>query len=188
MSEELENNAGAANPLDEMEEELQDEEGEASEEELPEPPAGAHQEPVETFVPPAPETPEPPVVPTEAVPPAVETPAVPPVPQMAAAVPVREETERELGIVYDKMSSQMREALQAQPKVTFMIPKMPGEDESLAYESVQLNGYRIQIKKGTMVQIPQQVAEILAHKYQIEMTAGQNMRADRDERTADRLS
>lgn len=145
--------------------------------------------------PPAPSAPVPPTMPmqgnVQATAPEVAPVGIAPtVPTQTAPVAPRVvgESERDLGIIYDKSKNEMKAVLEAQPKVTFMIPKIAGEADELAYESVQLNGFRVQIKKGTMVQVPQQIAEVLAEKYQIEMSAGQEMRVNRDDTVNEALS
>jgi hypothetical protein len=60
--------------------------------------------------------------------------------------------------------------------INFIVPLQPGETD---FETVQINGYKLTIKKNVMVNIPKQVAEILAEKYRIAMTAGQDKRIDR---------
>ena len=44
----------------------------------------------------------------------------------------------------------MKENLDRQPKINFLIPLSSGEKEG-AYDTVCLNGYRLVIKKGVMV-------------------------------------
>ena len=65
----------------------------------------------------------------------------------------------------------MKEQLATQPKVSFLIPLGPGENEG-STDQVCLNGYKLTIKKGVMVELPQQVVEILANKYKVQMSAG----------------
>lgn len=77
--------------------------------------------------------------------------------------------------------------LDAGPHTMFMIPLAPGEKPG-AYEIAELNGHKITVKKGCMVNIPVPFAEIFAKHYQIEMTAGQDMRIDRDSKVRDALS
>ncbi len=78
-------------------------------------------------------------------------------------------------------------ALEKQPKVTFMIPLAPGEKPG-AYETVSINGYRLTIKKGAMVEIPKQVAEMLADHYAVELNAGKEYRSDRDSHVEEALN
>lgn len=74
----------------------------------------------------------------------------------------------------------MKEKLWRQPLVQFMIPLGFGEKRG-AFESVILNGYRLNIMKGVMVEIPKQVAEILANSYQMLAEAGKDFELDRSE-------
>lgn len=97
------------------------------------------------------------------------------------------QSREDIGIEYGKMTKDMKEHLAKQPKVAFLIPLSEGEKNG-AFETVQINGYRMVIKKGTMVQIPQQVAEILADHYRISSEAGQDYRIDRDSKVKDALS
>lgn len=55
--------------------------------------------------------------------------------------------------------------------ISFLVPLGEGEKEG-AFETTNINGYRLTIKKGVMVNIPIQVANLLANKYRIAMTAG----------------
>lgn len=50
-------------------------------------------------------------------------------------------------------------ALDAQPKVTIRLPRAAKNEVN--YETVQINGYTYQIMRGTDVQVPIQVKEIL---------------------------
>lgn len=81
----------------------------------------------------------------------------------------------------------MKDILDAEPKISFLIPLMPGEVEG-AYDTVCINGYVTQIKKGVMAPLPKSIVDILSNKYNIEMTAGREMLVDRDEETQKALS
>ena len=81
----------------------------------------------------------------------------------------------------------MKEVLDKQPKVSFMIPLSEGEEEG-AYETICLNGYLMKIKKGEMVELPKQVAEILADSYKIQMTAGSDKLISRSKEAEEALS
>ncbi len=61
-----------------------------------------------------------------------------------------------------------KEALEKQPQVNFLVPLVPGEKDG-AYETVSINGYTLQIKKGVLVSLPQQIVKILANKYKVEV-------------------
>lgn len=82
--------------------------------------------------------------------------------------------------------SKTKAALEASPHVDFIIPVMPGENPNVP-ESVQINGYRVEIKKGIMVNIPYAVAKLLADKYRIQMEAGKEKRIDRASDVEDAL-
>ena len=73
----------------------------------------------------------------------------------------------------------MKASLDQQPKVSFLIP-LGFKEKKGTIETVILNGYRFEIKKGVMVQIPKQVAEVLAESYELEMDAGEQFRTDRE--------
>lgn len=98
------------------------------------------------------------------------------------------QTEADFGITYGKRKKEIAAVLQKQPKVAFMIPRDPMEAAGLAYETVQINGHRMEIKKGVMVTIPRQVAEILAEKYRVQLEAGAEKRIDRSEDVMDHLT
>jgi len=88
---------------------------------------------------------------------------------------------------YAAVAAATKRKLMAGPKTMFMIPLAPGEKEG-ATEMVQLNGYKLTIKKGAMVEIPVPMANILAAHYRIEMSAGSEKRLDRSEDVAKALS
>ncbi len=75
----------------------------------------------------------------------------------------------------------VKEHLDKQPKTMFYVPLSPGEKEG-AYETVQINGYTMQIKKGVSVELPQQVVEMLANKYRVQVEAGKDMRMNEEKR------
>ena len=88
---------------------------------------------------------------------------------------------------YDNRAHRMKKILAEQPHVQFMIPLGIGEKKG-AYDTVQINGYKLTIMKGAMVSLPQQVVELLAAKYEVDMTAGAEFRVDGDEARSDALS
>jgi hypothetical protein len=63
----------------------------------------------------------------------------------------------------------MKEELAAQPKVRVFIPLASGEKQGVT-QSVVLNGYPMYIRKGTYVDVPQSVAEVLEVKLKHKMT------------------
>jgi hypothetical protein len=97
----------------------------------------------------------------------------------------------------------MRELLDKQPKVRILLP-LEGNDKpgvvewrtnprngeryqvvvSGAFETVQLNGCKTIIPKGVYSEVPQQVADVIAHSYQQTQMAGANVSMDRvDDKT-----
>ena len=58
-----------------------------------------------------------------------------------------------------KEKKTMKEILDEQPKVSYLIPYTDGEE--LPYTAVTINGYRYEIKHGERVEIPESVARIL---------------------------
>jgi hypothetical protein len=82
--------------------------------------------------------------------------------------------------------AQTKAILDAQEHTNFIIPMADGEQEG-AYDTIQINGYKLTIKKGVMVNIPIAVANLLAEKYRINMTAGMNKRIDRDNEHSEAL-
>lgn len=59
-----------------------------------------------------------------------------------------------------------KEILSKQPKVRMMIPLDPGEKAG-AYRTVIINGYRFDVRKNTMIDLPEAVAALLSDAYQI---------------------
>ncbi len=74
------------------------------------------------------------------------------------------------------ITAQTKYILDNSEHINFIVPLQPGETE---FETVQINGYKLTIKKNVMVSIPRQVADILAEKYRIAMTVGEDKRIDR---------
>ncbi len=68
--------------------------------------------------------------------------------------------------------------LEKQPKVMFIIPRSPGEDEDATHE-VQINGWVKSYKKGILLNVPESVAKLLATYYQVSMDAGKDFLASR---------
>jgi hypothetical protein len=63
----------------------------------------------------------------------------------------------------------MRDKLAAQPKVRIFIPLAPGEKQGVT-QSVILNGYPMYIRKGSYVDVPEAVAEVLQAKLEHKMS------------------
>lgn len=66
---------------------------------------------------------------------------------------------------HGQKAQRMKSKLNAQPRVTIMIPLDMGEQFG-ATHPVTLNGYRLNIKKGVYVEVPKQVAEVVAESKQ----------------------
>lgn len=81
---------------------------------------------------------------------------------------------------YQDRVAQTREKLMNGPKVMFMVPMQPGEKPG-AVETVNINGFKLTIQKGVMVEIPVAMAKVLANYLQVEMNAGSDKLIDRDE-------
>jgi hypothetical protein len=63
----------------------------------------------------------------------------------------------------------MRDKLNAQPKVRVFIPLASGEKQGVT-QSVILNGYPMYIRKGSYVEVPQAVADVLEAKLDHKMS------------------
>lgn len=79
--------------------------------------------------------------------------------------PIKNLVEPEGSSVED-MALKTKEILSKEPKVRMMIPLDPGEKAG-AYRTVSINGYRFDIRKNTMVDLPESVAALLADAYRI---------------------
>lgn len=109
------------------------------------------------------------------VPPAPPAPA-PEAPAPAPAAPVSsDEATRKTPIAGLKEDENLsiegialatKQKLAAEPKVRMMIPLDPGEKAG-AYRTVLINGYRFDVRKNTMVDLPQSVAALLTKSYSI---------------------
>ncbi len=75
--------------------------------------------------------------------------------------------------------SSTKDALAKEEKAFFMIPLAEGEKEGTIQE-VWINGFKMDIPKGVMAQLPMSVVNILAEKYKVNATAGQQFRLDLD--------
>jgi len=77
--------------------------------------------------------------------------------------------------------------LATKPQINFIIPLSDGEKPG-AFDTVQINGYKMIIQKGVMVTIPLPCAELLAAKYRINLEAGAKSRIDRNVDVQDALN
>jgi hypothetical protein len=65
-------------------------------------------------------------------------------------------------------AEQMKAQLDAQPKVMILIPLEKGEKKG-AVQPFCINGYRFSVPKGAMTSVPEQVAAMIAERYQVEL-------------------
>lgn len=82
--------------------------------------------------------------------------------------------------MYQDNVSATREKLMNGPKTFFVVPLDPGEKPG-AVETVSINGFKLTIKKGALVEIPIAAMKILANYYKVSLEAGQDKLIDRDE-------
>ena len=78
----------------------------------------------------------------------------------------------------DDLLARTKYILDNSEHTNFILPLAEGENNG-AYDTANINGYKLTIKKGVMVNIPVAVAQLFAEKYRIAMTAGEDKRADR---------
>ena len=62
----------------------------------------------------------------------------------------------------------MKVTLEAQPKISILIPLEKGEGKG-AQQPFTINGYRFDVPKGVMTQVPQQVADMVAERFNVEL-------------------
>jgi hypothetical protein len=67
-----------------------------------------------------------------------------------------------------KSISDMEANLNSQPKVSIMIPLEKGEKKG-ATQPFCINGYKFKVPKGMMTQVPEQVAEMIAERFNVEL-------------------
>lgn len=79
-----------------------------------------------------------------------------------------------------------KKILAKRPKMVFIIPVQPGNTNS--FETVQINGYKITMKRGTALLLPDRVVELLATLYQVDIDAGVNKMLGKDEKVSNALS
>lgn len=81
--------------------------------------------------------------------------------------------------------------LDKQPKVMVFIPFEAGENPEQAAKvpfHVGINGYHFDIPRGTAVEVPKQVAEMVAERLESEGKAGRGARVDLDAKKQEALS
>lgn len=106
------------------------------------------------------------------------------------AKPAAKVTDKEVEKQLRGDAAKMKAHLDKQPKVAVMIPLEVGVAPEVAEKVpfvVNMNGYRFQIKRGTFVEVPRQVAEMVKERLESEGKIGRDKRIDRDQNTLDAL-
>lgn len=67
--------------------------------------------------------------------------------------------------LYRGKAAYMREKLKRQPMIRTYIPRPEGEDSSIP-ETINLNGYKLNIQKNTYCDLPLQIADIIRESHQ----------------------
>jgi hypothetical protein len=105
--------------------------------------------------------------------------------------PVQERVEQQKADKALKQSAaEMKAALDKQPKVSIMIPFEVGENAENAKKipfHVNLNGYAMDIPRGTYVDVPMQVADLIKERLESEGKIGRQWRIDSDARRQEAL-
>lgn len=65
----------------------------------------------------------------------------------------------------------VKEKLAKEPRLPFYVPLDQGEKKGVAYRSVTINGYRCEVKKGMLVEVPKSIYNILVDSYNAEAEA-----------------
>lgn len=102
-----------------------------------------------------------------------------------ATIPAKANTDEGARVRAKGMSKAMatKAALDAQPKVMVLIPLEPGENAQNSGKvpfHCGINGYTYTIPRGTMVEVPMQVAEMVRERLESEGKIGRTMRIDAD--------
>lgn len=85
----------------------------------------------------------------------------------------------------------MKEHLESQRKVSIMIPFENGESPEVGKNipfHVNLNGYKMDLKRGVYIEVPEQVADIIKERLESEGKIGSQWRIDQDARRMEALS
>lgn len=77
--------------------------------------------------------------------------------------------------------------LDAEAQVSIMIPLAQGEKQGATHDCY-INGYKVTVKKGAMVTVPQSIANLIAQHYEIEMNLGSDFLVEGDQDKANALS
>lgn len=100
--------------------------------------------------------------------------------QIRKATETAEEKKRNIEAVrevHENKRQKMRKALAKQPKVRMYVP-LEGKEPVGSFIPVTLNGHRVNVPKGVYVDVPQQVADIIADRFQQIDDAGKKYRLD----------
>lgn len=92
-------------------------------------------------------------------------------------------TEKDVDKALRSDKDKMKAHLETQRKVSIMIPLEAGVPPAVAEKIpfvLNLNGYRISIKRGVFVEVPEQVAEHIKERLESEGKIGSQYRLDRD--------
>lgn len=83
-------------------------------------------------------------------------------------------------------AEQMKAQLESQPKVSILIPLEKGEKKG-SVQPFCLNGYRFNVPKGQMTQVPEQVANIISERFNVELEVRSQSIEQRDKETKSAL-
>ena len=84
-------------------------------------------------------------------------------------------------------AEQMKVHLESQPKVSILIPLEKREKKG-AVQPFTINGYRFTVPKGTMTQVPEQVAQMISERFNVELEARSQSIENRDKETKEALN
>jgi len=84
-------------------------------------------------------------------------------------------------------AEQMKAQLEAQPKVSILIPLEKGEKKG-AVQPFTLNGYRFTVPKGMMTQVPEQVAQMISERFNVELEVKSQSIENRDKEIKEALN
>lgn len=97
---------------------------------------------------------------------------------------------RRIERVWKADQKKMKEHLEAQPKVSIMIPLNAGEKPENGQKvpfTVNLNGYRQEYPRGEFITVPKQIAEMIQERLESEGKIGRQWRIDADAERANAL-
>lgn len=75
---------------------------------------------------------------------------------------------------FDRTVNSVRKQLEAEDKRRILIPLMPGEPAN-TYQPFNINGYRVNVKKGVYVEVPATIADISEESFRQTEAAGTNL-------------